>query len=153
MTTILSKVMQAAVIVLFCLNLIFDLPMQQYWVFLSAASLLAHIALIRVARHTYGELSFEMLMKVVRLDLFEARKDFDDWLYTKYDFTSSGAFSSVFYSMGYLSRNTASNIGPVNYLLIFFLVSIALQILFWPKTCVFFSCSRPCALRIKKLQP
>ena len=91
-------------------------------------------------------------MDMIRIDYFGFSGSFDDWLYEKYEFTSTGAFSSAFYTMGYSSRNVISNVGPINFIAVVFLSTVAFfQIICLPKSCKFFECSKKIATRVKKL--
>ena len=137
----------------FSLSVLFDYEMLNLWLILGAVDLLAHISLSSMASHSYTEISHLMLMKVIRVDYFDMKSKFDDWLFNKYDFTSTGALSSKFYTMEYISRNVLSNVGPINIVLLFFFGTLLLQIVFWHKSCVHFDCTRKTALKVKRCQP
>ena len=70
-----------------------NLPLTSFWIFLSSLVLISHAALNKVVNHAYTELSYEMLMNVIRIDYFGIKQAFDDWLFGKYNFTSSQAYS------------------------------------------------------------
>lgn len=91
-----------------------------------------------------------MVFSVIRIDVDDFSTVFSEWLFERYEFTSTGAYSSVFYTLGYKSKNAISNIGPINVVFLLFFLSVVLQILFWSKTCLFFKCSRGYAIKAKK---
>ena len=133
--------------------MLFDLPLTAFWIFLSAVALLSHVILNKIVRHAYTEISYEMYMSIIKMNFFGTKDTFSDWLFEKYEFTSSGAFSSAFYTMGYTSKNVIANIGPINYIFLAVFFCIGLQILFLPKACMHFDCTKGKALRAKKFQP
>jgi len=65
-------------------------------------------------------------MAVIRVELFSFRREFDLWLLERFEFTTTGAYSTVFYTMGYESRNVISNIGPINAVFLLVFVSTVL---------------------------
>ena len=92
-------------------------------------------------------------MCVIRMDFFKFGDTFDKWLFNRYEFTSTSAYTSSYYTMGYTSRNVIQNIGPINCVFLAFFVLISLQLLFWPRQCRFFNCTKKCTMRIKRYQP
>ena len=150
---ILREVVEISIVLVYCLCLIFDLPLTAFWIFLSAVALLSHLILNKIQRHAYTEISYEMYMNIIKMDFFGVKDTFNDWLFEQYEFTSSGAFNSVFYTMGYTSKNSIANIGPINYICIAVFVCILIQIIFLPKACMHFDCTRGMAIRGKKFQP
>lgn len=111
---IAKDVVDSCVIVVFTLSLLFDLPLTYFWIILSSFALVSHVAVSKVIMHAYTELSYEVIMEVIRLNFFNQRKAFDDWLFEKYEFTSTGVYNTAFYTMGYTSKNVISNIGTIN---------------------------------------
>ena len=124
--------------------------MSDFWVVMSGVSLLAHAALNKAARHAYTEMSYATLMKAARMNWHDYQEKFDDWLYKEFDFTSTGSFSSGFYAMGYTSQNVVKNVGPINYVVLGFIICICLQILFWPKFCANVKMTKSLTKRVKK---
>ena len=94
-----------SIFAVFILRLLFKLPMDSLWVILSGITLLSHVVLNKIIKHAYTELSFEVLMCVIRIDFFKFGDAFDKWLFDRYKFTSTSAYTSSYYTMGYTSRN------------------------------------------------
>ena len=114
---------------------------------------MSHVALNRALQHVYTELIYEMIMTVTRCDFFNIKFYIDKWLFDNWEFTSTGAYSTFFYTMQYESRNVVSNIGPINVIFLLVSITIVLQVIFLPKVCLFFKCSRGLTLRVKKWKP
>ena len=125
MLDIVRPLSQALIIVVYFMTLLFDLKFTNFWIFISSVALVSHLAMGQMIQHAYTELAYDYLMDMIRIDYFGFSGSFDDWLYEKYEFTSTGAFSSAFYTMGYSSRNVISNVGPINFIAVVFLSTLA----------------------------
>ena len=74
---IFNLVFQVSIIAVYVLGLLFNLPMDNLWVVLSGIALLSHAVLNKIIKHAYTEISFEVLMCVIRMDFFKLSEAFD----------------------------------------------------------------------------
>ena len=123
LVTILGQGAKLSITIVYALCMLYDLSLTAFWVFFSAVALMAHVALNKIVKHAYTEMSYETFMSITKMDFFDARDRFNDWLFENFVFTSSGAYNSIFYTMGYTSKNVIANVGPINYIFFFALAA------------------------------
>ena len=67
---IAKDVVDSSIIVVFVLSLLFDLPLTYFWIIFSSYALVSHVAVSKVIMHAYTELSYEVIMGIIRLNFF-----------------------------------------------------------------------------------
>lgn len=58
-----------AIIVIYALGIYYDFTFQSFWVVMSCIGILSHVALNSALQHVYTEITYEMILSVIRIDI------------------------------------------------------------------------------------